>query len=173
MYLRLHALTLTHSLAQLPPPPLDAKSTALKTLIKTLKRQGVPIDGVGLQAHLTVGGVPATLQQNLEEFAALGLELAITELDVRFAALPASAAGLAQQAADYATVVRACAAVRHCVGVTLWDFTDKVSVTRSLAVQARVERAGPLRLVVSSDVRSLSRAVPSRGVGWGGVVVGL
>lgn len=166
MYLRLHA----HSLAQLPPPPLDAKSTALKTLIKTLKRQGVPIDGVGLQAHLTVGGVPATLQQNLEEFAALGLELAITELDIRFAALPASAAGLAQQAADYATVVRACAAVSHCVGVTLWDFTDKVSVTRSLAVQARVERAGPppsRRLVGRSFVEP-SRAEPRCRVGWGG-----
>ncbi|KAI0800199.1 endo-beta-1,4-glucanase [Fomes fomentarius] len=106
---------------------IDAKSTALKTLIKTLQRQRVPIDGVGLQAHLTVGGVPATLQQNLEQFAALGLDVAITELDIRFASLPASAAGVAQQKADYASVVRACAAVRRCVGVTLWDFTDKYS----------------------------------------------
>ena len=106
--------------------PPGAKSAALKALVKTLKRARVPIDGVGLQSHFVVGGVPPTLQQNLEEFAALGLEVAITELDVRFQALPPTAEGVAQQRADYEAVVRACAAVRKCVGVTLWDFTDKV-----------------------------------------------
>lgn len=42
-----------------------AKSTALKELVKALKTSGVPIDGVGIQSHLTVGGVPPTLQQNM------------------------------------------------------------------------------------------------------------
>ena len=86
----------------------------------------MPIDGVGIQSHLIVGQVPATLQQNMEEFTALGIEVAITELDIRFGALPPTEAGLAQQEADYATVVGACNAVRGCVGVTVWDFTDKV-----------------------------------------------
>ena len=113
-----------------------AKSTALKNLIKSLKASGVPIDGVGIQSHLTVGGVPATLQQNMEEFTALGVEVAITELDVRFAALPPTAAGLAQQKADYATVVGACNAVSGCVGVTVWDFTDKVCPDR-LSLESR------------------------------------
>ncbi|KAH9851156.1 endo-1,4-beta xylanase [Lenzites betulinus] len=106
---------------------IGAKSDALKSLIKTLKSQNVPIDGVGLQSHFEVGGVPATLQQNMEEFVALGLEVAITELDIRFTALPPTAVGLAQQKADYEAVVAACNAVEKCVGVTLWDFTDKYS----------------------------------------------
>ncbi len=66
------------------------------------------------------------MQQNMAEFVALGLEVAITELDIRFTALPPTPAGLAQQKADYETVVAACNAVPKCVGVTLWDFTDKV-----------------------------------------------
>ncbi|KAI0669537.1 endo-1,4-beta xylanase [Trametes maxima] len=106
---------------------IGAKSTALKNLIKQLQADGVPIDGVGLQSHFEVGGVPPTLQQNIEEFVALGLEVAITELDVRFTSLPPDAAGIAQQKKDYETVIDACNAVEKCVGVTLWDFTDKYS----------------------------------------------
>ena len=68
----------------------------------------------------------STIQQNMEEFTALGIEVAVTELDIRFTALPPTAAGLAQQKADYATFVQACNAVERCVGVTVWDFTDKV-----------------------------------------------
>ena len=86
----------------------------------------MPIDGVGIQGHMIVGELPSTIQQNMEEFTALGIEVAVTELDIRFDALPPTAAGLAQQKADYETVVSACNAVPKCVGVTVWDFTDKV-----------------------------------------------
>ena len=75
---------------------------------------------------MIVGELPSTIQQNMEEFTALGIEVAVTELDIRFTALPPTAAGLAQQKADYATFVQACNAVERCVGVTVWDFTDKV-----------------------------------------------
>lgn len=103
-----------------------AKSTAMVNLVRSLKAQGVPIDGIGVQAHLIVGGVPSTLRANLAQFTALGVEVAITELDVRMT-LPATAALLAQQQRDYQTVIAACKAVAGCVGVTLWDYTDKVS----------------------------------------------
>jgi hypothetical protein len=103
----------------------SAKSTALQNLVKELKSEGVPIDGVGIQSHLIVGEVPTTYKQNMEDFTALGVEVAVTELDVRMN-LPATPALLAQQATDYETVVAACASVKGCVGVTLWDWTDKV-----------------------------------------------
>ncbi len=102
----------------------------MKTLIKSLKSQGVPIEGIGLQSHFIVGEVPTTLVQNMQEFAALGVEIAITELDVRMT-LPETAALLAQQKKDYETVIAACQAVPQCVGVTVWDFTDKVRGTDS------------------------------------------
>jgi len=41
--------------------------------------------------------------------------------------LPSTATLLQQQEANYKTVVQACNAVPKCVGITLWDFTDKVS----------------------------------------------
>ncbi|MGW7211803.1 endo-1,4-beta-xylanase [Streptomyces collinus] len=105
---------------------VNAKSTALYNLVKSLKERGVPIDGVGLQAHLIVGQVPSTLQQNIQRFADLGVDVAITELDIRMQ-LPATQAKLTQQAADYKAVTTACVAVARCTGVTVWGFTDSDS----------------------------------------------
>ncbi|MFD4555544.1 endo-1,4-beta-xylanase [Streptomyces sp. NPDC058469] len=105
---------------------VNAKSTALYNLVKSLKAAGVPIDGVGLQAHLILGQVPATLQQNIQRFADLGVDVAITELDVRMA-LPADSTKLAQQKADFKSVMAACVAVTRCVNVTVWGFTDSDS----------------------------------------------
>jgi endo-1,4-beta-xylanase len=105
---------------------VNAKSTALYNLVKSLKERGVPIDGVGLQAHLIVGQVPSTLQQNIQRFADLGIDVAITELDIRMQ-LPATQAKLTQQAADYKAVMNACVALARCTGVTVWGFTDSDS----------------------------------------------
>ncbi|KAF8591199.1 glycoside hydrolase family 10 protein [Ramaria rubella] len=103
-----------------------AKSTAMINLVTSLKAAGVPIDGIGVQGHLIVGELPSGIQQNLEAFAALGVEVAITELDIRMT-LPSTAALLAQQQQDYQTVISACQAVPACVGLTVWDYTDKYS----------------------------------------------
>jgi endo-1,4-beta-xylanase len=103
-----------------------AKSTSMINLVMELQQAGVPIDGVGIQTHLIVGEVPSTFQQNLENFAALGVEVAITELDIRMT-LPSTTALLTQQQEDYQTVISACKAVSACVGVTLWDWTDEFS----------------------------------------------
>lgn len=102
------------------------KSTAMQNLVKELQAEGVPIDGVGFQCHFIVGEVPTTLVENFEAYAALGIEFAVTELDVRMT-LPETDALLEQQKKDYQTVIDACLAVPACVGVTVWDFTDKFS----------------------------------------------
>lgn len=94
-----------------------------------LKARGIKIDGVGLQGHFIVGSGPglSALTTSLEAFTATGVEVAYTELDVRFTSLPPTAAGLAQQSTDYVAVVNSCLAVTGCVGITVWDFTDKYS----------------------------------------------
>jgi endo-1,4-beta-xylanase len=68
--------------------------------------------------------VPETFGENLKRFADLGLDVAITELDVRYQ-LPGSAEKTAKQAQDYEHVVSTCMSVARCVGVTVWGFTDK------------------------------------------------
>ncbi|MFF1834966.1 endo-1,4-beta-xylanase [Streptomyces sp. NPDC058231] len=106
---------------------LGAKSDAMYDLVSGLVAEGVPIDGVGFQGHLAVQyGFPGGMRQNLQRFADLGLDVAVTELDVRMQ-LPAGAAGLATQATYYRDVVEACLGVERCVGITVWDYTDKYS----------------------------------------------
>jgi endo-1,4-beta-xylanase len=102
---------------------VNAKSNAMLSLVQSLKQQGVPIDAVGFESHFILGQVPSTLQQNIQRFVAAGVSVWITELDDRIN-LPASSANLAQQATDYANVVKACLAVTGCVGITVWGFTD-------------------------------------------------
>ncbi|GAA0921589.1 hypothetical protein GCM10009558_104850 [Virgisporangium aurantiacum] len=105
---------------------IGAKSDAVYAMVQSFKQQGVPIDGVGLQAHLILGQVPATMQQNIQRFADLGVDVAITELDIRMN-LPRDTAKDTQQANDYRAVTNACLAVTRCVGITVWDYTDKYS----------------------------------------------
>jgi endo-1,4-beta-xylanase len=102
---------------------IGAKSDAMYNLVKSLKAQHVPLDGVGIQGHLILGQVPPTMQANIARFAALGLDVAITELDIRME-LPVTDAKLAQQASDYAAVTSSCTAVRRCVGITAWGVGD-------------------------------------------------
>ncbi|WP_225853809.1 endo-1,4-beta-xylanase [Micromonospora sp. AMSO31t] len=99
------------------------KSDALLRLVRDLRAQGVPVDGVGFQAHLESARRPAGLAANLRRFAALGVSVAITELDVRVK-LPAGPAQLRQQAAVYRDVLAACLSVPACVSLTVWGFTD-------------------------------------------------
>ncbi|MDQ0829660.1 MULTISPECIES: endo-1,4-beta-xylanase [Streptomyces] len=103
------------------------KSDAYYALARQLKAQKVPLDGIGLQAHLALQyGYPTTLEDNLRRFSRLGLDTALTEVDVRML-LPATEEKLAQQADWYRDMTESCLAVRRCVGITVWDYTDKYS----------------------------------------------
>jgi endo-1,4-beta-xylanase len=98
-------------------------------IVRLLQAAGVRIDGVGFQAHLDVGRTPnrTSLAATLGRFAELGVEVAYTELDIAHEKLPADRAALEQQARDYVTVVGSCLDVKGCVGIVLWEFTDKYS----------------------------------------------
>jgi endo-1,4-beta-xylanase len=99
---------------------VNAKSTAVYTMVRDFKARGVPIDCVGFQGHFnSASPVPADLQANLQRFAALGVDVAITELDIE-------GSGSAQ-AESYRRVVQACLAVTRCIGITVWGVTDKYS----------------------------------------------
>ncbi|KAK6207715.1 glycosyl hydrolase family 10 [Colletotrichum tabaci] len=106
------------------------KQKEVLNIIKSVKDAGARIDGLGLQAHLIVGsaGSRSALAAVLKSYVDAGVtEVAYTELDIRHKAIPADAAAQEQQATDYVSVVGACLDVPECVGVTIWDFTDKYS----------------------------------------------
>ncbi|MGH3415405.1 MAG: endo-1,4-beta-xylanase, partial [Actinocrinis sp.] len=99
------------------------KSNAMYTLAQQLLSQGVPLGGVGLESHFIVGQVPSNMQANMQRFAALGLDVAVTELDDRIP-LPASSSNLQQQATDYSNITKWCLSVSRCVGVSQWGVGD-------------------------------------------------
>ena len=98
----------------------------MQNLVKSLQVDGVPIDGIGMESYFIVGEVTTTHVENFQVFAALGVKIAITELDIRMT-LPETAALLEQQKQDFYTVVDACLQVSACKGITVWDWTDKVT----------------------------------------------
>lgn len=53
------------------------------SIIKKIQAAGIKIDGVGIQGHWHVGRVPfADIEASIIEYAALGLKVAFTELDI-------------------------------------------------------------------------------------------
>lgn len=107
------------------------KATAVLQLVSNLRSRGIRIDGVGLESHFIVGETPSFADQlaTKQAYIKANLEVAVTELDVRFAQAPYyDAAGQKQQAADYYSSVASCMnAGPRCIGIVVWDFDDAYS----------------------------------------------
>ncbi|MFG2819984.1 endo-1,4-beta-xylanase [Kitasatospora sp. NPDC048365] len=94
----------------------DAKTQGVYTMVKDFKSRGVPIDCVGFQSHFAVGGPPASFRTTLSNFAALGVDVQLTELDIAQASTTA-----------YTGAVQACLDVARCTGITVWGIRDSDS----------------------------------------------
>jgi endo-1,4-beta-xylanase len=107
---------------------LGAKSDSAYALVQSLRAAGVPIHGIGFQGHFQAGGLPSrpALASNIARFAALGLEVHFTELDMRLRQ-PATAAQLATQAENYRDVFEVCMQNSACTAIVVWGVTDKDS----------------------------------------------
>ena len=103
---------------------LNPKSDRVYELLRDLKRRGVPVDGVGWQMHVQSGfRTTADHRENARRLAALGLELSVTELDVRVP-LPATPEALAAQAETYGDVTSFCLDTPGVRALVTWGFTD-------------------------------------------------
>ncbi|GAA5441630.1 endo-1,4-beta-xylanase Z [Deinococcus caeni] len=104
---------------------LNGKSDAVYELVRGMLVRGVPIHGVGFQAHLNtdfdVRG--AQVQANLQRFRDLGLDVQMTEVDVQLRPGRPEAGELARQAAVYRDLLRTCLSVK-CAGFVTWGVTD-------------------------------------------------
>jgi len=109
---------------------INAKSDAVYSLVQGLIEAGVPIDGIGMQAHISAQSAPSVdaLKANFQRFVDLGLTVHLSELDVRVSDVPGDRnRRLAVQKQVYQRVVQACAEVEGCIAVATWGFTDKYS----------------------------------------------
>lgn len=99
------------------------KADALYELSANLLERGAPLHGIGFQGHFVHGNVPDDLAQNMQRFADLGLDVEISELDVRIPE-PVTPQELAAQAEEYRYVLESCLEVSRCVGVSVWGVAD-------------------------------------------------
>jgi len=97
-----------------------AKTQGVYNMVKDFKARGVPIDCVGFQAHFNSGNpVPSNYDVTLRNFADLGVDVQITELDIEGSGT--------SQAEQYRGVHQACLSVARCTGITVWGVRDSES----------------------------------------------
>jgi len=110
---------------------LNTKSDALYAMALDFKSRGVPLDGIGFQMHVGVNGPNiSSWRSNLQRFNDLGLNLHITEMDVRIPVDSngvATATDLSTQANTYFNVIGAALAFPQVKVVQTWGFSDKSS----------------------------------------------
>ena len=112
-------------------PVDEARRTAFMGLLTRLKGAGAPLDGVGLQAHLDLGKgriSRATIERFIGAIADLGLDVTITEFDVKEseprAPVDLRDERVAEHARHYLGIMLAQPAVR---GLVTWGLSDKYS----------------------------------------------
>jgi endo-1,4-beta-xylanase len=101
---------------------LPGKRQELYDLVSGLVADGVPIDGVALQMHITeVAPIPGVITDMVDSYKALGLEVTIAEMDVHTldAALLAEIYGAVVDEALNAGIT----------DISFWGFTDKHAYT--------------------------------------------
>ncbi|WP_239134328.1 endo-1,4-beta-xylanase [Rugosimonospora africana] len=127
----------------------DAKTQGVYSMVRDFKSRGVPIDCVGFQSHFGSGGPPSSFQTTLSNFAALGVDVQLTELDI------AQASGTA-----YANTVRACMNVSRCTGITVWGIRDSDS-WRSGDSPLLFDSSGNKKSAYNSVLQALGSGTPA------------
>ncbi|WP_055590012.1 endo-1,4-beta-xylanase [Peterkaempfera griseoplana] len=110
----------------------NVKFQAVYNFVKDLRKQGVPIDGIGEQGHLdTQYGFDAQrYQADLQAYADLGLKVAITEADVRTFVnnsteqVPTSSLAQFAQPFEFSELLKGCELVSQCISFTAWGVHD-------------------------------------------------
>ena len=107
------------------------KRNAIINMVTTLKNNGIPIHGIGMQMHTRYTQTDANLQAAITTAAATGLMVHISELDIAMnpdnnPTLALSATMASQQAEKYKFIVKTYNAIPKAqqFGITTWNVTD-------------------------------------------------
>jgi endo-1,4-beta-xylanase len=111
---------------ELPDHP---NTVAVRKMVADLRRRGVPIDGVGIQNHVSTAhyATRAQLARTIRGFTKLGVKVAITEMDVKLDGHGTLAHQLERQRLVYREAARACRANPRCTSFSTWGVGDRVS----------------------------------------------
>ena len=128
-----------------------AKTQGVYNMVRDFKSRGVPIDCVGLQSHFN-GNSPYTsnYRTTLQSFAALGVDVQITELDIQ-----------GGSATTYANVTNDCLAVSRCTGITVWGVRDSDSWRGASTSPLLFDGNGNKKAAYTSVLNALNAADPN------------
>ena len=103
-----------------------AKAVAFYNLVKRLQSDNVPLDGVGLQCHFSIGDVDSVkLEKTIRLFGEAGLKCIITELDM---GVPSTTtANLEEQARNYRVITDIVLNNDNCPNLVIWGIKDNDS----------------------------------------------
>ena len=107
---------------------IGPKFDAILNLATSLRKQHVPIDGIGMEMHIGFGAPanPHAVAVNMGRLKATGLEVEVTELDVQIHDLPGSLKDkLNEQATIYGEMASVCRNVGNCDAFHTWAVTDR------------------------------------------------
>lgn len=110
---------------------LNGKSNTIYKMVADMIERGIPIHGVGLQAHFELGGFNADqIAANIKRLGELGLQVQITEIDVRYAG-EGTDETFQRQAGDYRRVLEACLDSEYCTAFIVWGVSDRFTWLRN------------------------------------------
>ncbi|MEO3859471.1 endo-1,4-beta-xylanase, partial [Acrocarpospora sp. B8E8] len=128
-----------------------AKTQAVYTMVRDFKQRGVPIDCVGLQSHFNSNSpYNSNYRTTISSFAALGVDVQITELDIQ-----------GGSASTYAAVTNDCLAVARCTGITVWGVRDSDSWLGSGASPLLFDGNGNKKAAYNSVLNALNAVSPN------------
>jgi endo-1,4-beta-xylanase len=111
---------------------MGKKGNAVYSLVSKLRSRNIPVHVLGMQCHWYLGTSntgssgawdPQQFVQNMNRIAALGLDMSLTELDIRITT-PSDSTKLAQQRAAYENVLSMCLAQPRCKRFYVWGMRD-------------------------------------------------
>ncbi|MFG1876172.1 endo-1,4-beta-xylanase [Sphaerisporangium sp. NPDC049003] len=128
-----------------------AKTQGVYNMVRDFKSRGVPIDCVGFQGHFNNNSAyNSNYRTTLSSFAALGVDVAITELDIQ-----------GGSATTYANVTNDCLAVPRCVGITVWGVRDSDSWLGASSSPLLFDGNGNKKAAYTSVLNALNAASPN------------
>ena len=115
----------------------DSRFATMLSLVQRLKAEGVPLYGIGFEAHIDNGDTinndttinKEQLRQHIRSLAALGIKARISELDVTNET----------EQAVFADVLGVCISEPNCTDMTMWGATDKYSSSGGINDQGQLE----------------------------------
>jgi endo-1,4-beta-xylanase len=134
---------------------INTKSTSIYNLAKKWQTNKVPIDGIGLQAHLGTGLNKQSISDNIKRYGEIGLRVSLTEIDITNS-----------KTADWVNLLNACLENFNCVSFVAWGLADGNSWLGSrcggcLLYSGSGNSAQPKTEIIQALIEAMAKADPA------------